>query len=168
MQTILRLVGYGDNAGSGFPTILEAWKNEGWEEPILSEDTILNQVTLTLKMEDDKKGSLNSTESAESGKSADKSAESSAESGKSADKSAESSAEKVNDVGIDEELNLSENYNRIIALLSDGKEYSSEQIAEQIGLKGSRTRQLLNELVKIGKISYTTKTKNRRYILANK
>ena len=154
MQTILRLVGYGDNAGSGFPTILEAWKNEGWEEPILSEDTILNQVTLTLKMEDDKKGSLNSTESAESGK--------------SADKSAESSAEKVNDVGIDEELNLSENYNRIIALLSDGKEYSSEQIAEQIGLKGSRTRQLLNELVKIGKISYTTKTKNRRYILANK
>ena len=168
MQTILRLVGYGDNAGSGFPTILEAWKNEGWEEPILSEDTILNQVTLTLKMEDDKKGSLNSTESAESGKSADKSAESSAESGKSADKSAESSAEKVNDVGIDEELNLSENYNRIIALLSDGKEYSSEQIAEQIGLKGSRTRQLLNELVKIGKISYTTKTKNRRYILATK
>ena len=28
-----------------------------------------------------------------------------------------------------------------------GVEYSTEQIAEKIGLKGSRTRQVLNELV---------------------
>ena len=29
MQTMLRLVGFGDNAGSGFPTILDMWKSEG-------------------------------------------------------------------------------------------------------------------------------------------
>lgn len=29
MQIMLRLVGFGDNAGSGFPTILEVWKSEG-------------------------------------------------------------------------------------------------------------------------------------------
>ena len=29
MQTMLRLVGFGDNAGSGFPTILDVWKSEG-------------------------------------------------------------------------------------------------------------------------------------------
>lgn len=50
MQTMLRLVGFGDNAGSGFPTILEIWKKEGWMDPILTEDTNLNQVTLVLKM----------------------------------------------------------------------------------------------------------------------
>jgi len=51
MQTMLRLVGFGDNAGSGFPTILEVWKSEGWIEPLLIEDTNLNQVTFVMKME---------------------------------------------------------------------------------------------------------------------
>lgn len=50
MQTMLRLVGFGDNAGSGFPTILEVWKSEGWIEPELIEDTNLNQITLVMKM----------------------------------------------------------------------------------------------------------------------
>lgn len=50
MQTMLRMVGFGDNAGSGFPTILATWKKEGWVEPELIEDTRLNQVTLVLKM----------------------------------------------------------------------------------------------------------------------
>lgn len=51
MQTMLRLVGFGDNAGSGFPTILEVWKSEGWIEPLLIEVTNRNQVTLVMKME---------------------------------------------------------------------------------------------------------------------
>ena len=51
MQIMLRLVGFGDNAGSGFPTILEVWKSEGWVEPQLIEVTNLNQVTLVMKME---------------------------------------------------------------------------------------------------------------------
>ncbi len=50
MQTMLRMVGFGDNAGSGFPTILATWEAEGWIEPELIEDTRLNQVTLVLKM----------------------------------------------------------------------------------------------------------------------
>ena len=43
---MLRLVGFGDNAGSGFPTILDVWKSEGWIKPELIEDTNLDQVTL--------------------------------------------------------------------------------------------------------------------------
>ena len=50
MQTMFRMVGFGDNAGSGFPTILDAWEKEGWVKPELIEDTVLNQVTLILKM----------------------------------------------------------------------------------------------------------------------
>lgn len=47
---MLRMVGFGDNAGSGFPAILMAWENIGWEMPELIEDTQMNQVTLILKV----------------------------------------------------------------------------------------------------------------------
>ena len=50
MQTMLRMVGFGDNAGSGFPSILAIWNDNGWAIPRLTEDTQLNQVTLKLTM----------------------------------------------------------------------------------------------------------------------
>ena len=43
-------------------------------------------------------------------------------------------------------------------------EYSTEEIAAKIGLKGPRTRQILNELIEWGVLAYTAATKNRRYI----
>lgn len=43
-------------------------------------------------------------------------------------------------------------------------EYSTEQVAEKIGLKEPRTRQLLNELVDMEILTCTAVTKNRRYI----
>ena len=67
MQTMLRLVEFGDNAGSGFPTILDVWKSEGWIKLQLIEDTNIDQVTLVMKME--KESDDKSAESAE--KSAD-------------------------------------------------------------------------------------------------
>ena len=42
---------------------------------------------------------------------------------------------------------LSERHQQILAIMEAGIEYSTEQVAEKIGLKGPRTRQLLNELV---------------------
>ena len=50
MQNILRMIGYGDNIGSGFPTILDAWKKENWRKPDLREDANLHQVDLDLWM----------------------------------------------------------------------------------------------------------------------
>lgn len=50
MQNILRMIGYGDNIGSGFPTILDAWKKENWRKPDLREDVNLHQVELNLWM----------------------------------------------------------------------------------------------------------------------
>ena len=49
MQTMFRMVGFGDNAGSGFPAILNTWKKAQWIMPELIEDAVLNQVTLILK-----------------------------------------------------------------------------------------------------------------------
>ena len=225
MQTMLRMVGFGDNAGSGFPTILDAWKTEGWVEPELTEDTSLNQVTLILRMlpawllemqelekqvvsyleatpeqlqaiqavlkravadtsvskatgletalttfadsiakmpkvqyEAVGKALLevikNGREFADSAKvlseKLDKSAEKSAESAK---KSAESNSE-----------GLSKRQKQILECMKAGVQYSTEQIAKEIGLKGPRTRQLLNELVGMGVLEGTAATKNRRYV----
>lgn len=135
MQTMLRLVGFGDNAGSGFPTILDVWKSEGWIKPELIEDTNLDQVTLMMKMEKE---------------SDDESAEKSAE---SAEKSADSKKMKV--------IDLSERQRQILTYMDAG---STEQVAEKIGLKGPRTRQLLNELVNMELLACIGTTKRRRYI----
>ena len=135
MQTMLRLVGFGDNAGSGFPTILAVWKSEGWIKPELIEDTNLDQVTLVMKMEKE-----------------------------SDDKSAEKSAEKSADLKNREGMALSERHQQILAIMEAGIEYSTEQVAEKIGLKGPRTRQLLNELVNKELLACIGTTKRRRYI----
>lgn len=131
MQIMLRLVGFGDNAGSGFPTILEVWKSEGWIEPLLIEDTNLNQVTFVMKMEKESDEELE-------------------------EKSADSKNMNRSD--------LSARHKQILTNMDIGVEYSTEQIAEKIGLKGPRTRQLLNELVNKELLACVGTTKRRRYI----
>lgn len=53
---------------------------------------------------------------------------------------------------------------QILAIMEAGIEYSTEQVAEKIGLKGPRTRQLLNELVNKELLACIGTTKRRRYI----
>lgn len=81
---------------------------------------------------------------------------------KPAEKSAES-AEKSADKTIRLEADLSDRHKQILSLMDTNVEYSAEEIAELIALKGSRTRQLLKELADKGKISFTAATKNRKY-----
>ena len=50
IQNMLRMIGYGDNIGSGYPTILKAWKEQNWRTPTLIDRTDLRQVDLTLPM----------------------------------------------------------------------------------------------------------------------
>ena len=50
IQAIFRMIGFGENIGSGFPTILEACKKENWRRPLLSERPDLHLVELTLSM----------------------------------------------------------------------------------------------------------------------
>lgn len=226
MQTMLRMVGFGDNAGSGFPTILATWKKEGWIEPKLVENTSLNQVTLELcmmpvwvlklqELETQIIEKLNASpeqlqtiqkslgeaignisipktegleaaivafaksisvmptvqyesignalqevvkqgkEIADSAKLlSDKLAEKSAE---KVSESAEKSAEKFT-------AELSKRQNQILENMEKGVLYSTEELAVALGLKGPRTRQLLNELVAMGVVECTAATKNRRYI----
>ena len=50
IQSMLRMLGYGDNIGSGFPTIVDACKKENWRKPLLCESNDLHTVELTISM----------------------------------------------------------------------------------------------------------------------
>ena len=222
MQTMLRMVGFGDNAGSGFPTILATWEKEGWIEPKLVENTSLNQVTLELcmmpvwllklqeletqiieklnaspeQLQTIQKSlgeaigniSIPKTEGMEAaivafaksisvlpavqyesiGNALMEVAKQGKEIADSAkllsDKLAEKSAEKVSESAEKITAKLSKRQKQILEYMKKGVLYSTEEIAVAIGLKGPRTRQLLNEPVAMGVVECTAATKNRRYI----
>ena len=48
MQNMLRMVGYGENIGSGFPKILNAWQKAGWNVPLLENKLDVQEVQLTM------------------------------------------------------------------------------------------------------------------------
>lgn len=54
MQNMFRMIGYGENLGSGFPLILSAWNEKHWLKPELIEQPELMQVKLVLHIENDK------------------------------------------------------------------------------------------------------------------
>jgi len=240
MQTMLRMIGFGDNAGSGIPTILSTWNQAEWIKPELFEDTSLNQVTLRLKtmaewtepaetlsnqivanaalptesleklknslavvnlgISPEVKANLNEVAKAMADalkpysqldfSGIQKSLEeftkvsealrpiqervaelsknlsaligteiiSANSGGESANKSANYNGESANN-----DLRLTERQREILEVMKDGEEYTTETIAEKIGLKSSRTRQLINELVVLNKLESLGSTKDRRY-----
>lgn len=62
LQTMFRMIGLGDNIGSGFPTILNAWAGEGWPRPKLSENDDFDRVELLLQVGQRKNKSKASTD----------------------------------------------------------------------------------------------------------
>lgn len=229
MQTMLRMVGFGDNAGSGFPTILETWRKEGWMEPELIEDTNLNQVTLrmrmiplwVLKMQELETQMIENVDGTSPqfqaiaevlGKTIGEISVAKVDGLESAlqvfvknvsnipkiqyeticnslveitrnydkrdeiancakiladrlvEKSADTSLESAEKSADTDKVSLSKRHQAILEFMKEGVLYSTEDVANAIGLKGPRTRQLLNELVEMGVMESTAATKNRRYI----
>lgn len=243
LQTMLRLIGFGDNAGSGIPAILNAWNQAEWIKPNLYEDTSLNQVVLTLKtmaawtesvdeirsrivanvalpkesierleevlsvanlgIPPETKASMEQVSRAmveamrpwlqfdfsgiketlaEFAKTAESLYPVPKQIGElsktlselidteilSANKSANFIEESANKLANFESLeNGDEKYTKrqreILRVMEADVEYTTETIAQKIGLKSSRTRQLVNELVSLGKIEKTGSTKDRKY-----
>lgn len=134
MQSMLRMVGYGDNVGSGFPTILNAWEEQGWEMPELIEDTVLNQVTLILKMKQEKVTKKNGEK-------------------KAAKKSGEKKVAKK----------TLENQMLILDCMQHGVWYKASDFEEVVSVKESRIKELLKALTEQGKIESTGSTKGKMY-----
>ncbi len=53
MQNMFRMIGYGENIGSGFPLILNAWNEKHWIKPELVEQAELMQVKLVLHIQNE-------------------------------------------------------------------------------------------------------------------
>lgn len=53
IQNMFRMIGYGENLGSGFPLILNAWNEKHWMKPKLLEEPELMQVKLTLQIQNE-------------------------------------------------------------------------------------------------------------------
>ena len=51
IQTMFRMIGFGENIGSGFPLILSAWNEKHWLRPELIEQPELLQVKLVLHID---------------------------------------------------------------------------------------------------------------------
>lgn len=50
IQNMLRMIGFGENVGSGFPKILAAWKETDWGEPQLLNKLDVDEVELVLPL----------------------------------------------------------------------------------------------------------------------
>lgn len=50
IQKMFRMIGFGENIGSGFFKILKAWKEQQWAVPMLEENFATNEVVLKLNM----------------------------------------------------------------------------------------------------------------------
>jgi len=51
IQNMQRMIGYGENLGSGFPMILNAWRLSGWGEPKLENRIDIDEVALILPVQ---------------------------------------------------------------------------------------------------------------------
>ena len=157
MQTMLRMVGFCDNAGSGFPDILKIWSDNGWEIPELMEDTILNQVTLILKYKTDEVGEsifLDAKMSEEDEKNERRLSE--------AEKNERRLSEALSEVMTASDYKKVE---AIILYLEDNK-YVTPQIAEKLTGKSAPTvRRYLKMLVETGYVRVDGSTSNIKYVI---
>ena len=138
MQTMLRMIGYGDTAGSGFPTILAAWAEKNWPEPELEEDTILNQVTLTLRLGSNNGSGSNLNDTEETTKETTK---------------------KITKITTRE---------KVLELLRDNPQASAKELAEEIGITADGVRYHLDKLKKGGLIYRDGPDKGGRWIVVKK
>lgn len=137
LMKMFNMIGIGERAGSGVPDIYSVWENQGWIAPQVIEEYAPDRTILRLsfvKKEIDKEPAIKN-----SGK-------------KSAIK-----------IGDKKSAKTEERLQQIILYMEEGITYHSDEIAESIGLKSSRTRELLNMLVKENRLEAIGENRNRRY-----
>ena len=64
VQNMLRMIGFGENVGSGFPKIIAAWKETNWGEPQLLNKLDVDEVELVLPVPSTKATPANATANA--------------------------------------------------------------------------------------------------------
>ena len=120
LMKMFNLINIGERAGSGVPNIFNVWADEGWEEPVIEErfDPDRTVLSLSFKKNGDKKAAI-----------------------KNGDKKA---AIKNGDKKVTKKTQMQ--YDKILGFMEDGKEYGIWDFCELLGLKESRTKDILKGL----------------------
>ncbi len=137
LMKMFNMIGIGERAGSGVPDIYSVWENQGWIAPQVIEEYAPDRTILKLsfiKMGINKKTIIKSSD--------------------------QKLAIKIGD---QKSAKTEERLQQILQYMKDGTAYHSDEIAESIGLKSSRTRELLNMLVKEDRLESIGENRNRRY-----
>lgn len=140
--------------GTGFNKIRSACNRYGCPLPVI--EATNGSVTMRINASQEYLDLLANLNGDKDKESADKSAE-------SADYSADN-RNKTDDLPTSESADLSDRERQILDTMESDTEYTSVEVSEKIGLKGSRTRQLLKGLVDKGLLRSTRSTKGNRYI----
>ncbi len=143
LMKMFNLIDIGERAGSGVPELFTVWESEGWEEPCIEErldGTERTIVTLSFKK---KRGNKNAEK-----KVLKKSAEK-----KALKKSAE---KKVTD-------KTRMQYEMILSSMEPGKWYRTNEFMDMLGVKETRMRTLLRELVASHYLEEDGTTKGKKY-----
>ena len=137
---MFNLIGIGERAGSGVPDIYSVWEQQGWKQPEVLEEYGPDRTILKLSFvkSEDKKALI---------KSADKKTLI-----KSVDKDKKEFTHKTR-----QQLKI------IAETMEPDREYRIAEIAEFLGIKETRARELVRELIRLGIIEATGKNKGRRY-----
>ena len=132
---MFNMIGIGERAGSGVPDIFAVWSSQGWTEPIVEEQYDPDRTILTLVF-------------------SEKQAEKTGGKNKRKKTGGNGQAHKT---AVNKEL--------IIVFLASAGEGKTTDIAHEINLSLSRTRVLLSELTKEGRIRADGNGRSRRYSL---
>lgn len=143
MQNMLRMIGYGENLGSGFPMILNAWKQTGWGKPELKNRLEVDEVALVLPIQ-----RLEDTAP------------------KSALKSAPKSAPKISKRK--SRQNTQEGrLNMIIALIHNEPQITREMICDALGVGLTTLRKDLRILKEQYGVHYEGSSKTGQWVISN-
>ena len=139
MMKMFNLIDIGERAGSGIPSILYVWKQMGWSTPTISQSYNPNRIMLSLPLtkSDDNRVTITGDDKKGTIKSGDK---------KIAVKTGDQKA-------------------MIIDYLTDHAEGKSAELAELLGVKSTRIKKLLSELVAEGIVTAQGGNRNRTYKL---
>ncbi len=142
LMKMFNLINIGERAGSGVPNIFNVWADEGWKEPIIEERFDPDRTVLTLSFV--KKVSEKSVRKKVSEKSVRK---------KAPEKSVRKKVTKKTQA----------HYDAILAFMNTDVWYKASDLAGVLGIKETRTKELLRSLVEDGLLADNGVTKGRKY-----
>lgn len=133
LMKMFNLINIGERAGSGVPNIFNVWEDEGWIEPVIEERFDPDRTVLLLPFQ------KKATEKSDRKK----------------------ATEKRRQKKVTEKTQLQ--YDTILTFMKDDVWYKASDLVDVLGVKETRTKELLRNLVEEGMLVDNTVTKGRKY-----